>query len=156
MEIKMKYQIKVDKKCQSLYVIDKDKSKTIERMICSTGTEVLADGCDCITPTGTFRVKEIYDSIDWDWKGDSTRKRRPYGSYFCQLIDKYGKNVPGLHGTDEPKKLGKPASHGCIRIDNKDITKLVKKYIKNGTLVEIIGTIPKLNSHSAVSQQISN
>lgn len=33
--------------------------------------------------------------------------------------------VIGLHGTDEPSSIGRQSSHGCIRMHNRDIAKLV-------------------------------
>jgi hypothetical protein len=41
-----------------------------------------------------------------------------------------------IHGTPEEKLIGKPASHGCIRMKNSDIIKLCS-LVKRGTLVEI-------------------
>ena len=41
-----------------------------------------------------------------------------------------------IHGTPEEKLIGKPASHGCIRMKNRDIIKLFS-LVKIGALVEI-------------------
>lgn len=41
-----------------------------------------------------------------------------------------------IHGTPEEKLIGKPASHGCIRMNNSDIIKLCS-LVKRGMLVEI-------------------
>ena len=41
-----------------------------------------------------------------------------------------------IHGTPEEKMIGKPASHGCIRMKNRDIIKLFN-LVKRDTLVEI-------------------
>jgi len=42
-----------------------------------------------------------------------------------------------IHGTDEEGLLGKPVSHGCIRMGNQDIIKLFSK-VEVGTLVNIV------------------
>ena len=42
-----------------------------------------------------------------------------------------------IHGTDEEGQLGKPVSHGCIRMGNLDIIELFSK-VKVGTLVNIV------------------
>ena len=42
-----------------------------------------------------------------------------------------------IHGTSEEGRLGKPASHGCIRMKNKDVIDLYK-IIEVGTLVLIL------------------
>lgn len=52
-----------------------------------------------------------------------------------------GFNVPwgkfGIHGTDEPWSIGRPLSHGCIRMYNKDADEL-QKMIPIGTKVAIV------------------
>ena len=50
-------------------------------------------------------------------------------------IDSYSRYIY-IHGTSEEGQLGKPASHGCIRMKNKEVIELYKK-IKIGTLVLI-------------------
>ena len=51
-------------------------------------------------------------------------------------IDSYKRYIY-IHGTSEEGRLGEPASHGCIRMKNKEIIELYKK-IKIGTLVLIL------------------
>ena len=43
------------------------------------------------------------------------------GHYRLELGDGYG-----IHGTDEPEKLGQSVSHGCVRLADKDIEALYK------------------------------
>ena len=42
-----------------------------------------------------------------------------------------------IHGTLEESLIGNPASHGCIRMKNRDVIKLFK-LVKRGTLVKIM------------------
>ena len=51
-------------------------------------------------------------------------------------IDSYKRYIY-IHGTSEEGLIGRPASHGCIRMRNKDIIELYGK-IKIGTLVLIL------------------
>ena len=51
-------------------------------------------------------------------------------------IDSYNRYIY-IHGTSEEGRLGKPASHGCIRMKNKKVIELYEK-IKIGTLVLIL------------------
>lgn len=53
-----------------------------------------------------------------------------------QGIDSYSRYIY-IHGTSEEGRLGSPASHGCIRMRNKDIIDLYK-ITKVGTLVLIL------------------
>jgi len=52
------------------------------------------------------------------------------------IIDSYNRYIY-IHGTSEEGRLGKPASHGCIRMGNKDVIDLYKR-VKVGTLVLIL------------------
>ncbi len=51
-------------------------------------------------------------------------------------------NVPwgiyGIHGTNKPGSIGRAASHGCIRMFNKDV-KILYSWVDIGTRVKIIG-----------------
>ena len=51
-------------------------------------------------------------------------------------IDSYKRYIY-IHGTSEEGRLGTPASHGCIRMKNKDVIDLYKR-VKVGTLVLIL------------------
>ena len=51
-------------------------------------------------------------------------------------IDSYKRYIY-IHGTSEEGRLGKPASHGCIRMKNKEVIDLYKA-IEVGTLVLIL------------------
>jgi hypothetical protein len=58
-----------------------------------------------------------------------------------------GLNVPwgkyGIHGTNKPGSIGTFASHGCIRMFNKDVEELYA-YVPIGTTVIIEGSFPQL------------
>jgi lipoprotein-anchoring transpeptidase ErfK/SrfK len=53
-----------------------------------------------------------------------------YGSYaletsaYSRLSDWPGGGVVGIHGTNEPQRIGQAVSHGCIRMRNDDVAKL--------------------------------
>jgi hypothetical protein len=44
-----------------------------------------------------------------------------------------GNGVIGAHGTNQPELIGTEASHGCVRLNNADITKLIKLGVQPGT-----------------------
>jgi lipoprotein-anchoring transpeptidase ErfK/SrfK len=48
---------------------------------------------------------------------------------------RYG-GIVGLHGTDDPSSIGRPVTHGCIRLRNDDIERLVK-LVPVGTPIEV-------------------
>ncbi|MBN1572689.1 MAG: L,D-transpeptidase family protein [Deltaproteobacteria bacterium] len=87
---------------------------------------------DSRTPEGDFTVSNIHGSSDWRFKNIELA----YGPYFIRL------NTPGwtgigIHGTNEPYLLGAPVSHGCIRLNSKNVVKL-RNAVKVGTRVKIV------------------
>ena len=77
------------------------------------------------TPTGTYFIVELL------------KQPNPHGVYgpyafglsaFSNVLTSFGGGPGqiGLHGTDDPSRLGTNVSHGCIRISNVGITKLAR------------------------------
>jgi lipoprotein-anchoring transpeptidase ErfK/SrfK len=48
-----------------------------------------------------------------------------------------GKTQLGFHGTNEPELIGQAVSHGCIRMMNKDVTRLYQQ-VQMGTIVTVV------------------
>jgi lipoprotein-anchoring transpeptidase ErfK/SrfK len=64
----------------------------------------------------------------------------PVGSTWIDLtIDTYG-----IHGTPDPRLVGKSASHGCVRLTNWDVAALGLA-VKPGTPVRFVGTQGRLH-----------
>ncbi len=89
------------------------------------------------TPGGVYYVKELLRPPD---------PRGPYGPYayglsgFSNVLTSFGggDGVIGIHGTDQPSSIGRDVSHGCIRVANDVITRLVEGIgLPLGTPVEI-------------------
>lgn len=87
------------------------------------------------TPTGSFFVAYIVKLTD---------PGGPYGPYalgtsaFSNTYYSFegGPGQVGIHGTDQPSVIGTYASHGCVRLNNNDISTLVQQVLP-GTPVEI-------------------
>ncbi len=87
------------------------------------------------TPGGRYYIKELLKPSD---------PNGPYGPHayglsgFSNVITKFagGDGVIGIHGTNEPQLVGTDVSHGCIRLRNEDIEKLVP-LLPLGTPVDI-------------------
>ena len=60
----------------------------------------------------------------------------PLGKYWIGFWTD-GKNWIGFHGTPNPETVGTAASHGCLRMYNKDIEELFK-VVSLGTLVTVV------------------
>jgi len=88
------------------------------------------------TPLGLFYVTWKFNpSIDPDWS--------ILGAYafetsaYSKLTDWPGGGIVGVHGTPWPELLGQAVSHGCIRLDNRDIL-FLRSRVPLGTPVKIV------------------
>ena len=85
---------------------------------------------DTPTPIGEWNV--VWK--DYDWGGG-------FGSRWIGLNVPWG--LYGVHGTNNPWSIGRFASHGCIRMRNRDVEELFE-WVPIGTEVKIIGRKVKL------------
>jgi hypothetical protein len=87
------------------------------------------------TPSGTYTatsMNEIWYSKQWD------NSPMPHSIFFM-------KDGHAVHGSYEVKNLGKPASHGCVRISPENATTLYALVEENGlenTQVVLTGVTP--------------
>ncbi|MGV3760315.1 MAG: L,D-transpeptidase [Actinomycetota bacterium] len=90
------------------------------------------------TPGGIYYIKELLQPPN---------PNGPYGVYayglngFSDVLTSFngGQGVLGIHGTNEPDKLGQDVSSGCIRLHNDVIDRLVNEIgLPLGTPVEVI------------------
>jgi hypothetical protein len=87
------------------------------------------------TPSGTFRPFRMeidHRSDEWD---DAPM---PYSIFFTKIGH-------AIHGTSEQRNLGRPVSHGCIRLSVKNaatLWELVKQQKMANTTVLLSGGIP--------------
>ncbi|MDB5095963.1 MAG: hypothetical protein JWM80_384 [Cyanobacteria bacterium RYN_339] len=112
-----------------------DGRRRWETFSCSTG---LRKG----TPRGTFRVVSKIRKPDWTYKGQHVEggvPGNPLGVCWLGLgMPRSWRGAPiGMHGTNAPWFIGRPASHGCIRLRNQDALRLYK-LVPIGTPVYII------------------
>lgn len=108
-----------------------DVSLGRHRVVVHKGTRTIVDRPAAVgaaktrTPTGRFFVTVLLKPPD---------AKGAYGPYAFGLSAHSAKlfhfgggpGQIGLHGTDEPSSLGRPVSHGCIRVSNKTIRALAK------------------------------
>ena len=87
------------------------------------------------TPSGTYTatsMNEVWYSKEWD------NSPMPHSIFFM-------KDGHAIHGSYEVKTLGKPVSHGCVRISPENATTLYALVEKNGlenTEVVLTGVTP--------------
>lgn len=105
--------IDVDAKCLTVFRGD----KLVKTYTIATGT------WDTPTPLGVFRINSRFHG-----------EMSGFGTCFLGLNVPWGQY--GIHGTNKPASIGQNASHGCIRLLNKDAEELYAM-IPNGTKVVI-------------------
>lgn len=77
---------------------------------------------DCRTPEGEFYLSPPIDSSEWRYQGVLA-----YGDYFFRVKGSDWKGI-GLHGTKG--SVGKPKSHGCIRMRNEELLEFKEYHYK--------------------------
>ena len=130
----------------------------IEEFDVSTGSNAgnkIRSG-DSKTPEGVFSLINIEDALSWEYDFDDGAGpvSGAYGPFFLRLNvnkDRIFKNVSdpfvfsqddkfkgiGIHGTHDNSQIGHRASHGCIRLKNKDLL-VLKEYVSLGMQVIIL------------------
>lgn len=88
------------------------------------------------SPTGKFQIVNRVSNPTYYHPGTVIPggKDNPVGTRWIGLNQK----GYGIHGTNEPKSVGHAASHGCIRLRNRDVERLFTM-LRVGDLVEIHG-----------------
>jgi L,D-transpeptidase ErfK/SrfK len=92
------------------------------------------------TPLGTFKVLTMEENpIFKSFKSGRIIEPGPDNPLGVRWIGIWtnGKTQLGFHGTNEPELIGQAVSHGCIRMHNKDVTKLYNQ-VKEGTVVTVV------------------
>jgi lipoprotein-anchoring transpeptidase ErfK/SrfK len=87
------------------------------------------------TPAGSFHIVERIPNPTWYGKGKivAPGKSNPLGTRWLGLsIKGYG-----IHGTNNPASIGRCASHGCIRLRNRDVEQLFE-VVRVGDAVELV------------------
>jgi lipoprotein-anchoring transpeptidase ErfK/SrfK len=87
------------------------------------------------SPAGSFTVIERVTDPAWYRPGKCVPpgRRNPLGTRWIGLSLK----GYGIHGTNDPRSIGRNASHGCIRLRNADVEELFG-LVAVGDAVELI------------------
>lgn len=92
------------------------------------------------TPDGVYNVEGIHPYPELiSFKTGRNLGRGILGSFAITLGE--NRNIPGgtlaIHGTNQPELIGLTISHGCVRMTNKDIEKLVMNYYFNSVQIRL-------------------
>jgi lipoprotein-anchoring transpeptidase ErfK/SrfK len=102
---------------------------------------------DTQSPEGDMKVKGVAENPTYSYRpeknfqqGNNTEPlelppgpNNPVGTVWIDLT----KPTYGIHGTPDPDKIGKTASHGCVRLTNWDAEQLAK-LVKPGVEVSFV------------------
>ena len=88
------------------------------------------------SPTGEFRITSRVTNPTYYHPGTvvPAGKDNPVGTRWVGLSQK----GYGIHGTNAPRSIGRAASHGCIRLRNRDMERLFSM-LRIGDVVQIRG-----------------
>jgi lipoprotein-anchoring transpeptidase ErfK/SrfK len=112
------------------------------------------------TPKGGFNVQRVIWNPSWvppqaPWARDKKPKQpgdpqNPMGraKIFFKYPDYY------IHGTNDEKSLGKAASHGCIRMRNRDVMELARLLMENGGAERTEGWFNRVRSRVTSTQDV--
>ena len=91
------------------------------------------------SPEGEFKIANRLPNPTWYSPGKvlGPGKSNPLGTRWMGL----GYKGYGIHGTNVPNSIGKAASHGCIRMRQRDVEELFE-LVGVGTRVELHGERP--------------
>ena len=145
--------LEVDKQRKILKALGKD-GRLIAVYPASIGS------ADKPAPSGSYKVTAVAQNPtytynpDYKFKGVEAKERfdikggpnNPVGSTWIDLsLDSYG-----IHGTPNPSKVSKSASHGCIRLTNWDARELAGM-VEKGTPVAFLDKGEKSEATASVS-----
>lgn len=88
------------------------------------------------TPSGTYKIVQRVANPTWYGPDQvvGPGKDNPVGTRWLGLSRK----GYGIHGTNNPRSIGKRASHGCVRLRNIDVEDLFAR-VAVGDVVELHG-----------------
>ncbi len=91
------------------------------------------------TPTGSYEVMQMIRNPVWEhpWTGEivPAGPDNPLGSRWIGFWTD-GTNVIGFHGTPNEDSVGQAASHGCVRMFDRDVVSLFEQ-VEIGTPVTV-------------------
>lgn len=92
------------------------------------------------TPVGNHQVIQMIHDPTWEhpFTGELVPpgSTNPLGARWIGFWTD-GTNYIGFHGTPNEESVGRPASHGCVRMYNRDVIKLFQM-VKIGTPVDVV------------------
>ncbi len=99
-------------------------------------TYIVSTGKNNCTPVGTFKITNKLPNPTWFKAGAVVPAESPQNVLGTRWMG-FDLAGYGIHGTTEPKELGKQVTQGCVRLNNADVEELYS-IIPVGTEVTIV------------------
>ncbi|MDD5115643.1 MAG: L,D-transpeptidase family protein [Candidatus Omnitrophica bacterium] len=99
-------------------------------------TYVVSTGKDNCTPAGVFKIVNKLSNPTWFKAGAVVPAGSPENVLGTRWMG-FDLSGYGIHGTTEPKELGKQVTQGCVRLSNSDVEELYD-IVPAGTEVTIV------------------
>jgi hypothetical protein len=136
-------QVRLGRKMKVLYepfAVEIDKSDNV--LVLTLGGQFfkryqVSTGAKANTPVGDFVLTDRIVHPDW-WHPE-TKESIPYGAPGHRIGTHWlGWDVKGfgIHGTDEPEKIGQGVSLGCVRMRNEEVEELYM-LLPSGTKIQV-------------------
>ena len=99
-------------------------------------TYIVSTGKNNCTPVGTFKIVNKLPNPTWFKAGAVVPAQSPENVLGTRWMG-FDLAGYGIHGTTEPKELGKQVTQGCVRLSNTDVEELYS-IVPVGTEVNVI------------------
>ena len=99
-------------------------------------TYIVSTGKDNCTPVGVFKIVNKLANPTWFKAGAVVSSGSPENVLGTRWMG-FDLAGYGIHGTTEPKDLGKQVTQGCVRLSNSDVEELYN-IVPTGTEVSIV------------------
>ncbi len=99
-------------------------------------TYIVSTGKNNCTPAGTFKIVNKLANPTWFKAGAVVPPESPENVLGTRWMG-FDLSGYGIHGTTEPKELGKQVTQGCVRLNNTDVEELYS-IVPVGTEVTVI------------------
>lgn len=134
-----RYALVADLVASRIYVVNKATGEPVDRYLTSPGTSKYP------TKGNKFTIQRALTKAPWNPpKSDWAKNAKPVPGGLNNPMGIFKLDLGGyseyIHGVPagERKDLGRPASHGCLRMSNENVLQLFQRYAGVGTEVTIL------------------
>jgi len=134
-----RYELVADLVASRIYVVNKATGQPVDRYLTSPGRAQFP------TQGDHFVIRRTLTKAPWNPPNSAwAKKAKPVPGGINNPMGIFKMDLGGyseyIHGTpaSERKDLGRPASHGCLRMSNENVLQLYQRYAGVGTEVTIL------------------